>query len=329
MFYKSSGVDINKANDSIKAIRSFLDNNIGSYAGIFPLKDVLNKYREPVLVATSDGVGTKLQLLKKYGRWDVAAQDLVAMNLNDLVCMGATPLFFLDYFSTSALNKEEFVSFIKNLKNILDEFECNLLGGETAELPGVFSQNSEDVAGFAVGIVSKENIFDYSKIKVGDKIIGLKSSGIHSNGYSLVRKLLQEKKIDFSEELLNPTRIYVKQTLALLKNIKGAAHITGGGLIDNLPRIIPDGLYAYINVSWEIPRVFQIIEESGVSKNEMFRTFNMGIGMVYIVDEDNLTYVKNIIKTRFSEEVIEIGEIRDIVEVKKAADINQKVKISY
>ncbi|PNR99959.1 phosphoribosylformylglycinamidine cyclo-ligase [Petrotoga mexicana DSM 14811] len=321
MFYKNSGVDIDKANESIKEIRSFIGSNIGAYAGVFPLKDEISNYKNPFLVATSDGIGTKLQLLRKYERWDIAAQDLVAMNLNDLVCMGAKPLFFLDYFSTSNLNKNHFVTFIRHLKNILDEYECVLLGGETAELPGVFRNESEDIAGFAVGIVEKDHIFDYSKIVSGDKLIGLSSSGIHSNGYSLVRKLLDERKIPFTEELLNPTRIYVKQTLTLLNYIKGAAHITGGGIIDNLPRIIPDGFCAEIKVNWETPSIFESIKQSGVSDEEMFKTFNMGIGMIYVVPENNFSEITKIFESVLREDFFIIGE------VKSANDSNQKVKI--
>ncbi len=321
MFYKNSGVDMDKANESINQIRSFIGSNIGAYAGIFPLKDELSNYKNPFLVATSDGIGTKLQLLRKYGRWDIAAQDLVAMNLNDLVCMGAKPLFFLDYFSTSHLNKNNFVTFIRHLKNVLDEYGCALLGGETAELPGVFRNGSEDIAGFAVGIGEKDYIFDYSKIKQGDKLIGLSSSGIHSNGYSLVRRLLDERKIPLTEELLNPTKIYVKQTLTLINYIKGAAHITGGGIIDNLPRIIPDGCCAEIKVNWETPSIFESIEQAGVSDEEMFKTFNMGIGMIYVVPESNLTEVTKILKSVLREDFFIIGE------VKSTNDSNQKVKI--
>jgi len=323
MFYKNSGVDIDKANESINEIRSFIGSNIGSYAGIFPLKDKLSNYKNPFLVATSDGIGTKLQLLKKYGRWDVAAQDLVAMNLNDLVCMGANPLFFLDYFSTSHLKKNNFVTFIRHLKNVLDEYDCALLGGETAELPGVFKNESEDIAGFAVGIVEKGKIFDYSKIKPGDKLIGLSSSGIHSNGYSLVRKLLDQEKIHFTDELLNPTRIYIKQTLTLLNYIKGAAHITGGGIIDNLPRLIPDGCCAEIKVNWEIPPIFEGIKQTGISDEEMFKTFNMGIGMIYVVPENKLSEVTKIFESVLMEDFYIIGE------VKSTNDSNQKVKISF
>jgi len=204
---------------------------------------------------------------------------------------------------------------------VLDEYDCALLGGETAELPGVFSNGSEDIAGFAIGIVEKDNIFDYSKIKPGDKLIGLSSSGIHSNGYSLVRKLFDERKIPFTEELLNPTRIYVKQTLTLLNYIKGAAHITGGGIIDNLPRIIPDGCCAEIKVNWETPSIFGSIEQAGVSDEEMFKTFNMGIGMIYVVPESNLSEVTKILKSVLMEDFFIIGE------VKSTNDSNQKVKI--
>jgi len=323
MFYKNSGVDIDKANESINEIRSFIGSNIGAYAGIFPLKDELTNYKNPFLVATSDGIGTKLQLLKKYERWDIAAQDLVAMNLNDLVCMGAKPLFFLDYFSTSHLNNDNFVAFIRHLKNVLDEYECALLGGETAELPGVFSDKSGDIAGFAVGIVEKDNIFDYSKISPGDKLVGLASSGIHSNGYSLVRQLLDNGGIPFEEELLNPTRIYVKQTLNLLNYVKGAAHITGGGIIDNLPRIIPDGCWAEIKVNWEIPSIFERIKQTGISDEEMFKTFNMGIGMIYVVPENKLSEVTKIFESVLMENFFIIGE------VKSTNDSNQKVKIIW
>lgn len=309
MLYKDSGVDINKANESISSIKNIIGDNIGAYAGLFSLKEILLEYNDPILVASTDGIGTKLQLLRDYKMWNTAAVDLVAMNLNDLVCMTAKPLFFLDYYATSSLNKEEFVSFIKHLNETLNEFDCKLLGGETAELPGVFYNNNEDVAGFAVGIAEKNRIFDYSKIEVGDKIIGLTSSGVHSNGFSLVRKLLSEKKIKVTDDLLNPTKLYVNQTLQIIDLIKGAAHITGGGLIDNLPRIIPNGLCACLEFNWKIPKVFEDILNAGVDIKEMFHVFNMGIGMVYIVSKDNLKIMSDILNKEFSEEVQVIGEV--------------------
>ncbi|HOB16195.1 MAG TPA: phosphoribosylformylglycinamidine cyclo-ligase [Defluviitoga sp.] len=324
MLYKDSGVDINKANESIAMIKNLIGENIGVYAGIFPINGILQDYEEPVLVATTDGVGTKLQLLREYKMWQTAAIDLVAMNLNDLVCMAAKPLFFLDYYATSSLNKDDFVSFIKYLNDTLQKFDCKLLGGETAELPGVFNSNSEDVAGFAVGIAEKSKIFDYSKITVGDKIIALTSSGVHSNGFSLVRKLLNEKKIKLTNELLYPTKLYVNQTLRILDLLKGAAHITGGGLTDNLPRIIPNGLCAHVEFNWDPPKVFEDILNAGVDIKEMFNVFNMGVGMVYIVSKENLKTVSEILENEFSEEVLIIG---DIMETKREND-NKKIIIS-
>ncbi|PNR92815.1 phosphoribosylformylglycinamidine cyclo-ligase [Petrotoga sp. 9PWA.NaAc.5.4] len=319
MYYKESGVDVNKANEAIKEIKELVGDNIGAYAGIFPLYDFLafNGYTDPVLVATTDGIGTKLELLKEHKMWDIAAIDLVAMNLNDLVCMGAKPLFFLDYFATSSLHKNDFICFIKNLTGTLKKYDCKLLGGETAELPGIFYENQEDVAGFAVGIAEKEKMFDYSKIKTGDKLIGLTSSGIHSNGYSLVRKLLKDQKLAYKNYILNPTRVYVDQTLRIRDYIKGAAHITGGGIIDNLGRIIPNGYCANIKVDWEYPKVFHDIMDAGVSLNEMFKVFNMGVGMIYIMNEDNLTKVKEILEIEFSETVLLIGEISNCKSVEE------------
>lgn len=321
MLYKDSGVDINKANESISSIKNIIGENIGAYAGLFPLKEVMCDYNDPILVATTDGIGTKLQLLREYKMWHTAAIDLVAMNLNDLVCMTAKPLFFLDYYATSSLDKDDFVSFIKFLNDTLQKFDCKLLGGETAELPGVFNINNEDVAGFAVGIAEKNRIFDYSKIEMGDKIIGLNSSGVHSNGFSLVRKLLSEKKIKLTDELLNPTKLYVNQTLKIVDLIKGAAHITGGGLIDNLPRIIPNGLCAYIEFNWKMPKVFDDILNAGVDIKEMFNVFNMGIGMVYIVSKENLKLVSEILEKEFSEEVHVIGEVSET----KKEIVDQKI----
>lgn len=306
--YKTAGVNISKGNklvDIIKPIahstfRRGVLQDIGSFGAFFKLSG----YKNPVLVSGTDGVGTKLKIAFMLDKHDTVGIDLVAMCVNDVLTSGAEPLFFLDYFAIGKLSLKRAEEVIKGIAKGCKIAGCSLIGGETAEMPGFYKENEYDLAGFSVGIVEKDKIIDGAKIRCGDVVIGLASSGLHSNGYSLVRKLffdikkykptkfLREPGCTLGEELLRPTRIYVKNILRLLKTVKvkGMAHITGGGITENLPRIIPDGLRAVIKKgSWHQPAIFNIIHREGnVSEKEMFRTFNMGIGFIIVVKETDL-----------------------------------------
>ena len=305
--YKDAGVDIDKANSFIEKIKPFIKStsrkeafgNIGSYGGLFHLDT--EKYKSPVLVSSTDGVGTKLKIAQMMGKHDTIGIDLVAMSTNDLIVQGAEPLFFLDYIATGKINLETSVQIIEGIAEGCKQSSCALIGGETAEMPGIYKDGEYDLAGFCVGVVERDKLIDGSEIKVGDQIIGLASSGIHSNGLSLARKVLFEdlnlngndmiEGLEYSVglELLRPTRIYIKSLLNIIKNfsIKGVIHITGGGFIDNIPRIIPNRCQAVITRnSWDMPPIFTIIQEKGnIDEMEMFRVFNMGIGMMVVVSK--------------------------------------------
>jgi len=270
------------------------------------------KYKEPVLVSSTDGVGTKLKIAFALNKHNTVGIDLVAMSVNDIITCGAKPLFFLDYISIGKLSKKVVVELIKGITEGCKMADCALLGGETAEMPGFYPEGEYDLAGFAVGIVEKSKIIDGGEIREGDLVIGLASNGLHSNGFSLVRKvLLENKKYELDEkltvlkrtlgeELLQPTRIYVKPILYLLEKYKvlGIAHITGGGLLENIPRILPEGVSVQINQkSWSNPPIFPLIQKEGeISDEEMYRTFNMGIGMVLIVPQNDASKVINELK---------------------------------
>ena len=270
---------------------------IGGFAGCVSLN--LERYKKPILVSSTDGVGTKLKIAFSMNRHDTVGIDLVAMCVNDIVVSGAKPLFLLDYFATSKLDPEKSTKVVSGIVKGCIEAECSLIGGETAEMPGFYKGGEYDLAGFAVGIVEDSQVIDGSGVTVGDKLIGIASSGLHSNGYSLVRKLLLdqlkmdlEKRVEeigevLGEELLRPTRIYVKTVLNLARdfNIVGIAHITGGGITGNLPRIIPKGCKAIVQKeAWDIPPIFSFLKEKGnISEEEMLRTFNNGVGMILIV----------------------------------------------
>lgn len=307
--YKDSGVDIDKANTFVEKIKPLIKKtarkgtigNIGNFGGLFHLD--LEKYKNPVLISATDGVGTKLRIAHMMNRHDTVGIDLVAMNVNDLIVQGGEPLFFLDYIATGKIDMEAGIKVIEGIVAGCIEAGCALIGGETAEMPGFYADDEYDLAGFCVGVVEFDKIIDGSEISVGDRIIGLASSGLHSNGFSLVRKVLLEKAgfslsdtIDglpatLGEELLQPTRIYVKTLLNLIKNftVKGAAHITGGGWFDNIPRILPERCTALITrKSWDIPPIFRIIQEQGnVNDTEMLRVFNMGVGMILVVSDND------------------------------------------
>ncbi|KAJ9171750.1 hypothetical protein P3X46_015069 [Hevea brasiliensis] len=288
--YKDAGVDIDAGSELVRRIAQMAP-GIGGFGGLFPLGD-------SYLVAGTDGVGTKLKLAFETGIHETIGIDLVAMSVNDIVTSGAKPLFFLDYFATSCLDVDLAEKVIKGIVDGCQQSDCTLLGGETAEMPDFYADGEYDLSGFAVGIVKKDSLIDGKNIDAGDALIGLPSSGVHSNGFSLVRRVLARsglslmdklpgEGITLGEALMAPTVIYVKQVLDLISKggVKGIAHITGGGFTDNIPRVFPKGLGAVIyNSSWDVPTVFKWIQEAGrIEDAEMRRTFNMGIGMVLIV----------------------------------------------
>ncbi len=303
--YKDAGVDIEKGDAFVQAIKPMVESTfrpevltkIGGFAGCVSLN--LERYKKPILVSSTDGVGTKLKIAFLMNRHDTVGIDLVAMCVNDIVVSGAKPLFFLDYLATSKLDTEKAAKVVSGIVKGCIEAECSLIGGETAEMPGFYKVGEYDLAGFAVGIVEDAQVIDGSGVTVGDKLIGIASSGLHSNGYSLVRKLvLDQLKMDLEErveeigevlgeELLRPTRIYAKTVLNLTRdfNVVGIAHITGGGITGNLPRIIPKGCKAIVQKgTWDIPLIFSFLKEKGeISEEEMLRIFNNGIGMILIV----------------------------------------------
>jgi len=305
--YKDSGVDIDKANDFVERIKPLIKttarkeviSGIGGFGGLFRFD--YSKFKNPILVSSTDGVGTKLKIAHLMDKHDTIGIDLVAMSVNDVVVQGAEPLFFLDYLATGKIEVEKSVKIVEGVVAGCKQAGCTLIGGETAEMPGFYKDGEYDLAGFCVGVVDSEKLIDGSTISVNDRIIGVASSGLHSNGFSLARKiLLDDAKLQVTdrvsglaktigEELLEPTRIYVKPILNLLKNfnVKGLVHITGGGFYDNIPRIIPQSCRCIISGnSWEIPPIFQVMKEIGnVDEKEMFRVFNMGIGMMIVVPE--------------------------------------------
>ena len=303
--YKQAGVDIDKGNLFVQMIKPMVESTfrpevltkIGGFAGCVSLN--LERYKKPILVSSTDGVGTKLKIAFMMDRHDSVGIDLVAMCVNDLIVCGAKPLFLLDYFATSLLDTERAAKLVSGIVKGCIEAECSLIGGETAEMPGFYKKGEYDLAGFAVGIVEDAQLIDGSKVTVGDRLIGIASSGLHSNGYSLVRKVLLDhhkmdlgKKVDeigevLGDELLRPTKIYVKTVLNLVRdfNMGGIAHITGGGITENLPRVVPKGYKAVVHKgSWEVPPIFTFLKEKGnISEEEMLRTFNYGIGMILVV----------------------------------------------
>ncbi|MBF0103876.1 MAG: phosphoribosylformylglycinamidine cyclo-ligase [Deltaproteobacteria bacterium] len=302
--YKKSGVNIDKANSLVTSIKSLAQktkrkeviSGIGGFAGLFSICN--SNIKNPVLVATTDGVGTKLKIALEMNTLKYLGQDLVAMCVNDLICCGAEPLFFLDYYATGSLDMGQATTLIKSIAASLNEINCTLLGGETAEMPGLYADRDFDIAGFAVGIVDKNKIIDGSNVSLGSCVIGIESSGIHSNGYSLVRNIIHENKLDLNKiydfskeplgnELLKPTQIYVRPVLKLLKedNILAMAHITGGGLLENIPRVLPSQCRCVIDKkAVHTPEIFHFIQKNGsVPAGEMWRVFNMGVGFILVV----------------------------------------------
>ena len=303
--YRDAGVDIDAGDALVDRIKPFAKKTmrpevmggIGGFGALFRLSD---KYREPVLVSGTDGVGTKLKLAFILDRHDTVGQDLVAMSVNDILVQGAEPLFFLDYFACGKLDVDTAASVVQGIARGCELAGCALIGGETAEMPGMYPDGEYDLAGFAVGAVEKSEIIDGTRIAPGDVVLGLASSGAHSNGYSLIRKIIEVSKADLSaafhgrplsDALLAPTRIYVKPLLSVFRElpeaVKGLAHITGGGLTENVPRILAEGLVARIDArSWALPPLFQWLREAGqVADQEMYRVFNCGIGMAVVVSE--------------------------------------------
>lgn len=321
--YKKAGVDIDEGDRFVslisplvkKTFRPEVLTDIGSFGALFRLD--IGKYKDPVLVSGTDGVGTKLKIAFIMDKHDTMGIDLVAMCVNDILTLGAEPLFFLDYFATGKLNSEKARDVVKGIAEGCRESGCSLIGGETAEMPGFYEENEYDIAGFAVGVVDRPSIVDGSGINEGDAVIGLASSGLHSNGYSLVRRVLLEsanmKPDDYvpelgttlGEELLKPTSIYVRAIKELkgTTTIKGMAHITGGGIPGNLPRILRDGFTAAIKErSWSIPPVFELVRKLGnVPDEDMKKTFNMGIGYVIVIDnKDSEAAISNLNNSGFS-----------------------------
>ncbi|CUP20375.1 phosphoribosylaminoimidazole synthetase [Clostridium baratii] len=313
--YKESGVNIEEGYKSVKLIKDYAKktmseyvlNGLGSFGGMLELPE---GYKKPVLVSGTDGVGTKLDIACKKKKYDTVGIDCVAMCVNDILCHGAKPLFFLDYIACGKLEAEVSASLVKGVSDGCLDSDCALIGGETAEMPGFYKEGDYDIAGFAVGIVDKDKIISGEKIAKGDKLIGIKSSGIHSNGYSLVRKVFKDLDREFNgrpiwETLLTPTKIYVKPVLSLLEKyeIKGMAHITGGGFIENVPRMFNGReLTAVIRKdSYPLPKIFEEMEALEVDRDHMYNTFNMGIGFVLCVKEED---VNPILK-----DLLEMGEV--------------------
>lgn len=320
--YKESGVNIEEGYKSVKLIKeyaartmsNYVLNGLGSFAGMVELP---SGYEKPVLVSGTDGVGTKLDIACKKKKYDTVGIDCVAMCVNDILCHGAKPLFFLDYIACGKLEAEVAADLVKGVSEGCIQSDCALVGGETAEMPGFYSEGDYDIAGFAVGIADKDKIINGSKIKEGNKLIGIASSGVHSNGFSLVRKLFKDLDMEFNGEevwktLITPTKIYVKPVLALLEKyeINGMSHITGGGFIENVPRMFNGReLTAVIEKnSYEVPAIFEKMVELGVDRDHMYNTFNMGIGFVLCVNEEDVDSIISDLK-ELGEEAYEIGYV--------------------
>ena len=326
--YKDAGVDIDAGNQLVERIKSVakatkrpeVTSNLGGFGAMFALP---TGYKEPVLVSGTDGVGTKLRLAIDAGIHDKVGIDLVAMCVNDLIVQGAEPLFFLDYYATGKLDIDVAASVITGIGEGCKLSNCSLIGGETAEMPGMYEGEDYDIAGFCVGIVEKSKVIDGTKVQAGDQLIGLASSGPHSNGYSLIRKIIEvcgasldDKFGDetLADTLLEPTKIYVKSILELIKSVelKALSHITGGGLLENIPRVIPENACAHIDQSsWKMPEIFNWLKENGnVELMEMYKTFNCGVGMVLVVSSEELNTALSILN-KLGEKAWHIGKIEE------------------
>lgn len=328
--YSEAGVDIDKGNAFVSRIKNIVSathsrtvlDNIGGFSGLFSIGNA--NCKDPVLIASTDGVGTKLKIAQLCNRHDTIGIDLVAMCVNDIIVSGAKPLFFLDYFSCSSLDLEEATDVVKGIAEGCKQAACSLIGGETAEMPGLYQPGDYDLAGFSVGIAERNKIIDGSDVRVGNKIIGLASSGLHSNGFSLVRKIIfedlglsvtdtvEELGCTVGEELIKPTKIYVQSVLGVFNRftLNSLVHNTGGGFIDNIPRMLPKGCRAVVDKdSWEKPPIFSFLQEKGqIPEAEMYRTFNMGIGMMAVVNENDVEAIMQHFRA-MGEEPFMIGEI--------------------
>ena len=330
--YKDSGVDIDAGNYSVKLIRDSVKatyrpevlGDLGGFGGLFAL--AANRYKEPVLVSGTDGVGTKLRLAFMLDRHDTIGQDAVAMCVNDILVQGAEPLFFLDYLAVGKLDPEQVAAVVGGVARACKESGCALIGGETAEMGGFYPAGEYDIAGFSVGVVEKSKLITGARVHEGDLLLGLPSSGVHSNGYSLVRKICFERKgfkgdeyiemlgKTIGEALLTPTRLYPATCLPLIRafDIHGMVHITGGGFYENIPRAIPEGLAVTVDAdAWEVPAIFRLLQEWGnVDWKEMYRTFNMGIGMVIIVSPEEADHIETHLQEA-GEAVYRIGHVTE------------------
>ncbi len=330
--YKDSGVDINKANSILSGLKNVIGSthnenvlsDLSSFCGLFRLDT--SEYSDPVLTSSTDGVGTKLILAKQTGNYSGIGQDLVAMSINDLICCGARPLFFLDYIACGSIGIEKISGIIKSVADACKYCGTVLLGGETAEMPDMYESDDIDLAGFAVGIVNRDKILKPGLVKRGDLVMGLSSSGLHSNGFSLVRKVVEARGLNIKEPLdwtegrslgdvlLDPTKLYSRLISEILRNgkikVKGIANITGGGFYDNIDRIIPDNMDAVIHKGrWDVPAVFRVLKELGnIPEEEMFHVFNMGIGMAVIISPESLEDLKGL-SQKIGEDIILLGEV--------------------
>ena len=326
--YRDAGVDIDAGDALVERIKPFAKRTmrpevLGGIGGFGALFELSKKYQEPVLVSGTDGVGSKLKLAFMLNKHTTVGQDLVAMSVNDILVQGAEPLFFLDYFACGKLDVDVAASVIGGIAKGCELAGCALIGGETAEMPSMYPEGEYDLAGFAVGAVEKSKLIDGSGIQPGDVVLGLASSGAHSNGYSLIRKIIERARPDMNADfhgqtlgdaLMAPTRIYVKPLLNLIAThpgmVKGMAHITGGGLTENIPRILKAGLHAKLNFSaWQFPPLFQWLQKAGeISDDEMHRVFNCGIGMVVVVSHKDAAMARAVLEVS-GERVFEIGHI--------------------
>ena len=330
--YKQAGVDIDAGNQAVERMKKHVKRtfrpevltDLGGFGALFRLDT--SKYEKPVLVSGTDGVGTKLKLAFAMDKHDTIGIDAVAMCVNDVVVQGAEPLFFLDYLAVDKVIPEKIEAIVKGIADGCAQAGCSLIGGETAEMPGMYAEGEYDIAGFTVGVVDEQNMITGASVAPGDVMIGLASSGVHSNGFSLVRKVLLADKgmslhdhVDalgktLGEELLTPTRIYVKQVLSVLEKheVKALAHITGGGFTENIPRVLPEGMQAVVDVgSWPVLPVFQLVQEAGgISYPDMYKTFNMGIGMILVVKPQDAESVIAQLR-ELGEQPYPIGSIRE------------------
>ena len=327
--YRDAGVDIDAGDQLVENIKPFAKRTmrpevLGDLGGFGALVEISKKYQNPVLVSGTDGVGTKLKLAFEWDIHHTVGIDLVAMSVNDILVQGAEPLFFLDYFACGKLDVARATDVIKGIAEGCEQSGCALIGGETAEMPGMYPEGEYDLAGFAVGVVEKSKVINGRSIRLGDVVLGLASNGAHSNGYSLIRKIIERSNPDLDAEfdggktlrqaIIAPTRLYVKPILAALEKfeIKGMAHITGGGLTENIPRVLPENCVAQIDAqSWSLPKLFQWLQQAGnVERQEMYRTFNCGIGMAVIVPAEQAEAAQAFLAEQ-GETVYRLGTIRE------------------